>query len=189
MIESSAKWAGFNSEEAKRSVGLLKALVGDTVIGNGRVSVEYGPSKNALTPRTRLYEIVKDTYEKLCKGLLKKIDNNGNRLSIDRLIKNDELKEIGGNKQETYVDKQTLRKINRILKRLYKLDLDEVFPNLGIELERSSEFTLPTSALPNMPMPNVNIVNTTQNVDPRTNLTRTETALLSPEEQVIASRT
>ena len=67
--------------------------------------------------------------------------------------------------------------------------MDEVFPNLGIELERSSEFTLPTSALPNMPMPNVNTVNMTQNVDPRTNLTRTQTALLSPEEQVIASRT
>ena len=40
-----------------------------------------------------------------------------------------------------------------------------------------------------MPMPNVNTVNTTQAVDPNTNLTRTETALLSPEEQVIASRT
>ena len=87
------------------------------------------------------------------------------------------------------VDRQTLKKINQILKRLYKLNLDEVFPNLGIELERSSGFTLPTSALPQMPMPNVNTVNTTQAVDPNTNLTRTETALLSPEEQVIASRT
>ena len=44
-----------------------------------------------------------------------------------------------------------------------------------------------TSALPQMPMPNVQ--QTTQNVDPNTNLTRTEQALLSPEEQVIASRT
>ena len=87
------------------------------------------------------------------------------------------------------VDRQTLKKINQILKRLYKLDLDEVFPNLGIELERSSGFTLPTSALPQMPMPNVNTVNTAQAVNPNTNLTRTETALLSPEEQVIASRT
>ena len=63
------------------------------------------------------------------------------------------------------MDRQTLKKINQILKRLYKLDLDEVFPNLGIELE-SSGFTLPTSALPQMPMPNVNTVNTTQNVNP-----------------------
>ena len=43
------------------------------------------------------------------------------------------------------------------------------------------------SALPPMPMPNVQPL--AQQIDPRTNLTRTETALLSPEEQVIASRT
>ncbi len=109
LIESSAKWAGFNSNEAKRSVGLLKALVGDTVIGKGRISVEYGPRNKAITPRTRLYELEKDTYEKLCKGLLKKIDRNDNRISIDRLISKNELKNIGGNKEDTYIDKQTLR--------------------------------------------------------------------------------
>lgn len=109
LIESSAKWAGFNSNEAKRSVGLLKALVGDTVIGKGRISVEYGPRNKAITPRTRLYELEKDTYEKLCKGLLNKIDRNANRISIDRLISKNELKNIGGNKEDTYIDKQTLR--------------------------------------------------------------------------------
>ena len=57
-------------------------------------------------------------------------------------------------------------------------------------LDLIREFTIGNvSALPPTPMPNVNTINTTQNVDPRTNLTRTETALLSPEEQVIASRT
>jgi len=109
LIESSAKWAGFNSNEAKRSVGLLKALVGDTVIGKGRISVEYGPRNKAITPRTRLYELEKDTYEKLCKGLLNKIDRNDNRISIDRLISKNDLKNIGGNKEDTYIDKQTLR--------------------------------------------------------------------------------
>ena len=59
------------------------------------------------------------------------------------------------------------------------------FPDLGIQIERMSSFNM--SALPQMPMPNVQP--TAQNVDPRTNLTRTEQALLSPEEQVIASRT
>ena len=109
LIESSAKWAGFNSREAKRSVDLIKALVGDTVVGKGRISVEYGPNNRAITPRTRLYAIEKDTYEKLCRGLLKKIDKNDNRMSIDRLIDKKELEEIGGNKGDTYIDKQTLR--------------------------------------------------------------------------------
>ena len=43
-----------------------------------------------------------------------------------------------------------------------------------------------TPPLPNTPQPKVR---TAQQINPQTNLTRTETALLSPEEQVIASRT
>jgi hypothetical protein len=47
-----------------------------------------------------------------------------------------------------------------------------------------------SSALPlNLPMPNVNTGTMTAQKDPNTNLTQTEQALLSPEEQVIASRT
>ena len=42
-----------------------------------------------------------------------------------------------------------------------------------------------TPPLPNTPMP---VVRTAQQINPQTNLTRTQTALLSPEEQVIASR-
>ena len=44
---------------------------------------------------------------------------------------------------------------------------------------------LNTTSLPNMPMPRVQ---TAKAVDPNTNLTRTQEALLSPEEKVIASR-
>ena len=79
----------------------------------------------------------------------------------------------------------TFGAINSILKQLNRLYLNSDFP-----LDLIRDFTIGSAPpLPNMPMPNVNTVNTTQNVDPRTNLTRTETALLSPEEQVIASRT
>ena len=42
-----------------------------------------------------------------------------------------------------------------------------------------------TPPLPNTPQP---VVQTAQNINPTTGLTRTQTALLSPEEQVIASR-
>jgi len=75
--------------------------------------------------------------------------------------------------------------INIILRQLDRLKLNQPFP-----LDLIREFTIGSAPpLPNMPMPNVNTVNTTQAVNPNTNLTRTETALLSPEEQVIASRT
>ena len=45
-----------------------------------------------------------------------------------------------------------------------------------------------TPPLPSLPQPTVNTQANVQNVDPTTNLTSTETALLSPEEQVIRQR-
>ena len=48
------------------------------------------------------------------------------------------------------------------------------------------EGNIPTASLPKTPTPIVQ--NAKTNIDPNTNLTRTQTALLSPEEQVIASR-
>ena len=47
----------------------------------------------------------------------------------------------------------------------------------------------PLIPLPTTPQPVVNTQANLQQVDPNTNLTRTQEALLSPEEKVIASRT
>ena len=86
------------------------------------------------------------------------------------------------------LSKETFNKIRLIIRRLSKTALDEPYPNLNIELERMDSFnTGNTSALPPTPMPNIQP--TAQQINPTTNLTRTEQALLSPEEQVIASRT
>jgi hypothetical protein len=54
------------------------------------------------------------------------------------------------------------------------------------EIIRDQQGAVPQMPLPNVPMPNVSPVAAT--VDPNTNLTRVETALLSPEEQLIAAR-
>jgi hypothetical protein len=53
-------------------------------------------------------------------------------------------------------------------------------------IDQQGSLPKPQIPLPNVPMPNVSPV--TASVDPTTNLTRTETALLSPEEQVIAQK-
>jgi len=45
-----------------------------------------------------------------------------------------------------------------------------------------------TPPLPSTPAPKIN-KQTAQNINPQTGLTRTQSALLSPEEQVIARRT
>ena len=99
---------------------------------------------------------------------------------IDEYIRNAEV-----NGYANPMNTSTFSVINSILRELNRLYLDNDFP-----LDLIREFTIGSAPpLPNMPMPNVNTVNTAQAVNPNTNLTRTETALLSPEEQVIASRT
>jgi len=65
------------------------------------------------------------------------------------------------------------------------LSLDDTF---DIDLNDFSFDNIKTPPLPNLPQPTVNTQANVQNVDPTTNLTSTETALLSPEEQVIRQR-
>jgi hypothetical protein len=98
---------------------------------------------------------------------------------IDEYIRNAEV-----NGYTNPMTQSTFGVINSVLRELNRLYLDNDFP-----LDLIREFTIGSAPpLPNMPMPNVNTVNTAQAVNPNTNLTRTQTALLSPEEQVIASR-
>ena len=61
-------------------------------------------------------------------------------------------------------------------------------PEEGAEPWWKDQAKAPTPPLPNTPMPVVNQAQIAQK-DPITNLTRTETALLSPTEKVIAGRT
>ena len=68
------------------------------------------------------------------------------------------------------------------------LTLDDTF---DIDLNDFSLDTVETPNLPDTPMPaNIqpNVTNQAQAVDQNTNLTSTEMALLSPEEQLIRSR-
>ncbi len=65
------------------------------------------------------------------------------------------------------------------------LTLDDIF---DIDLNDFSLGSVQTPPLPNTPQPVVNTQANVQNVNPTTNLTPTETALLSPEEQAIRQR-
>ena len=65
---------------------------------------------------------------------------------------------------------------------IYKLYLNQPYPSLIREMNIGNTAALPPTPMP-MAQPRARVV------DPNTNLTQTEQALLSPEEQVIASRT
>jgi hypothetical protein len=80
----------------------------------------------------------------------------------------------------------TLRAMEAVMNTLtlfddFDLKLKDFLPDTSINI------TIPGTPQSNLPMPNIQP--TAQQINPTTNLTRTEQALLSPEEQVIASRT
>tara|TARA_Y100001937_G_scaffold25692_1_gene36842 strand:+ start:102 stop:1904 length:1803 start_codon:yes stop_codon:yes gene_type:complete len=84
------------------------------------------------------------------------------------------------------LNKRSEKQIKRIIKRLKKQRLNRDFIiDESMYVSDASSMQIPP--LPNTPSPR--IMAQTQQKDPITNLTRTEKALLSPEEQVIASRT
>ncbi len=112
LIDSSAKWAGMDGDaESKSSVNLIKSLVGDTVVSRGSVSVEYGPRSSPLTPRTYLQGLQAGTYDKLCGKLVKKVEDARGRASVDRLISEDDLKELTPNSERLAVDRQTIQSL------------------------------------------------------------------------------
>lgn len=112
LIESSAKWAGFQGEESKKSLNLVKAFVGDTVVGRGSVTVEYGPRSSALTPRTYLQSIEKATYDELCGRIVRRVEDAAEGTNPDGLVQDNELKALSPNFQYQLVDRQTIRALS-----------------------------------------------------------------------------
>ena len=72
------------------------------------------------------------------------------------------------------------------LYRDFNMNLEEFMPKASYYDQESK---LPTPPLDTQPMPRVNMAQTMQQKNPQTNLTRTEEALLSPSEKIIAGRT
>jgi hypothetical protein len=108
LIESTAKWAGFKGKGADRVVDLTKAFIGDTVIKQGNVSVDFGPRRVQLTPRTYFMEVKGKTYQKLCQGLLSKVIRSGGiKSNVYRLISDSDLADINGLKK-SLIDRQTI---------------------------------------------------------------------------------
>ena len=72
------------------------------------------------------------------------------------------------------------------LYRDFNMNLEDFMPKASYYDQESK---LPTPPLDTQPMPRVNMAQTMQQKNPQTNLTRTEEALLSPSEKIIAGRT
>lgn len=110
LIGDSARWAGFDDQEGGNgAVKLVQSLVGDTVVSRGKVSVEYGDKPFGITPRTHLAGIERDVQEKLCTGLLRKVDDAGPSRA-NAIIRDADIKAITGS-DSPLLDRQTLRNL------------------------------------------------------------------------------
>ena len=111
LIESTAKWAGMSDVEDKRIVNLTKAFIGDTVIKRGELSVDFGPRRVQLTPRTYLMEVRATSYQRLCRGLLPKIMSAGGyKANIYRIVSAEDLADVNG-QNENGIDHQSLQSL------------------------------------------------------------------------------
>lgn len=109
LIESTAKWAGFQGSSADRVVNITKAMIGDTIIKRGSLRIDYGPRRVQITPRTYLLDVKKDTFDKLCDGVVKKIlAQGGFRSNVYKLISEDDLKALSGASETYLIDRQTI---------------------------------------------------------------------------------
>lgn len=156
LIDSSAKWAGMNGPASQGTLNLLKSLVGDTVVSQGSVSVEYGPRQAPLTPRTYLQSLEKTTYDKLCKKIMGKLEVSGSYAPVDQIISDSELKDISNNSEQLLIDRQTLRALSymspnqkdRACKKLADASAMTLFSN---DLNRSLDVLTTLAQNPNLP--------------------------------------
>lgn len=130
LLESSAKWAGFEGKAANNIVNLAKSLVGDTLVTKGRISIDYGPKKIALTPRN-YYRSVKGETQRKIEKLLEKIEREIDRFPIDKIVTEKELLAISGSKDYMLVDKQTMRSLYYLPYRAQEKAIDKLSEAIG----------------------------------------------------------
>ncbi len=70
LIADSAKWAGFDTDEGKKVTNLITSMVGDTVLTQGNIRVEYGPQAHANSPRSHLLSLERTVTDEFCGKLL-----------------------------------------------------------------------------------------------------------------------
>ncbi len=96
LIESSARWAGLKGDDADKVIQMTKAFVGDTVVADGKVNVEFGQKSKLTTPREYIREQSEKVTEKL-NDLLDEMQRNEvqgsfsalNRKKISEIFEND----------------------------------------------------------------------------------------------------
>jgi hypothetical protein len=147
-------------------------------------NISYSKAKKLLKGKNIPYTAFEERMKKRVKEAEKIAKERGEKINKEyfypkKLFRNI-LKEFK-NKDLNIKEDSQLNEIEKIL----KLQSDKL-SSLPQKTEDRAFAELQTPPLPVTPQPNVNVA--AANTVPNTNLTRTQLALLSPEEQIIASR-
>jgi len=147
-------------------------------------NISYSKAKKLLKGQNIPYTAYEERMKSRVKEAEKIAKDRGEKINKEyfypkKLFRNI-LKEYK-NKDLLIKEDSQLNEIERIL----KLQKDKL-SSVPQKTEDRAFAEIQTPPLPVLPMPNVNVA--ANNIVPNTNLTRTETALLSPTEQIIASR-
>lgn len=154
LIESSARWAGFDTEKGSGAVKLVQSLVGDTVISRGKISVEYGDKPFGLTPRTHLAALQRDIHERICVDLMQKFDDAGQGNAIN-VIRDADIKGLSGSDQ-LVLDRQTLGNLAVLPRRTRAVFCQRLAASLATtkfaeDMNRSLDILSVASQNPNLP--------------------------------------
>ena len=146
--------------------------------------ISYSKAKKLLKGKNIPFTAYEERMKDRVKAAEKKEKDRGEKINKEYFYPKKLFREIlreFKNKELFIKDDSKLNEIERILK-----IQREKLSSVPQKTEDRAFAELPTPPLPLLPMPNVNV--TAANIVPNTNLTRGETALLSPTEQIIASR-
>jgi hypothetical protein len=192
-------------------------LSGDPVTDDNKIIEQFiwanKQRLDAFNEMKRYYDAAKAL--KFKEKDIRDIFKSRNRMDIYKMIKKNKFKpfNISDNMEEKYKDlserkgienplnKKVKKRIKKIIKRLkkqklnkdYVIDKDKFLFKEGSILDTIKDMLpgqqVQAPPLPATPMPVANQAQMVAQKDPQTNLTPIETALLSPEEKVIAGRT
>ena len=87
LLADSTRWAGFSGAEGDRITGLLTSIVGDTVLVNGNVRVEYGPRSHAYSPRSYLLSMEDQISQSFCGKLLPEMATGTRYIPDDEIVR------------------------------------------------------------------------------------------------------
>lgn len=154
LIESTAKWAGLKGDDSDRIVKMTKAFVGDTVVANGGVKVEFGEKSRLTTPREYISQESLVVAEKL-NDLIDELNRDDDQVNFSLQTKK-KIGEVFQNSLTQDVAMDTVRKLSYLPTRsrreaVQRLAQSVAANNVTQDAEKSLEVLALAARNPNLP--------------------------------------